>query len=94
MWYHCDMENGLKIDVSALDVPHRRALEEVIGQELAANQQLIISVIDVELPPSDSGRPVQSLEDWMHVYDGLSDEQVEAIDQVVKTRANLTRNLP
>jgi hypothetical protein len=88
------MENGLKIDVSALDVPHRRALEEVIGQELAANQQLIISVIDVELPPSDSGRPVQSLEDWMHVYDGLSDEQVEAIDQVVKTRANLTRNLP
>lgn len=94
MWYNCDMENGLKIDVSALDVPHRRALEEVIGQELAANQQLIISVIDVELPPSDSGRPAQSLEDWTQVYDGLSDEQVEAIDQVVKTRANLTRNLP
>jgi hypothetical protein len=34
------METGLKIDVAALDDSHRRALEEVIGRELTAKQQV------------------------------------------------------
>jgi hypothetical protein len=88
------MKNGVRIDVSALDTPHRRALEEVIGQELAANQQLLINVVELELPRSGAIRPAQSLEDWMHVYDGLSEEQIEAVDEIAKTRANLTRNPP
>lgn len=88
------MENGLKIDVATLDMPHRRALEEVIGRELAANQQLVISVIEVEQSVQSPEQPAQSLEDWAHIYDGLTDEQIEAIDQIAKTRANLTRNLP
>jgi hypothetical protein len=87
------MENGLKIDVSALDLPHRRALEDVIGRELTAKQTLLISVVETETSRGDTIRPAQSLEDWTGVYDGLSDEQIEAIDQVVKTRANLTRDL-
>jgi hypothetical protein len=88
------MENGLKIDVATLDVSHRRALEEVIGRELAANQQLMISVIEAQASASDTTRPAQSLDDWTRVYDGLSDEQIEAIDEIAKTRANLTRNAP
>ena len=88
------MENDLKIDVASLDAPHRRALEEVIGCELAANQQLIISVINVAAPAGSAPRPAQRLEDWTSVYDGLSDEEIEKIDQIVKSRANLTRNLP
>jgi hypothetical protein len=36
----------------------------------------------------------QALEDWTNIYEGLSDEQVEAIDKIAKTRANLTRSLP
>jgi hypothetical protein len=92
MWYDCGMGDGLKIDVSTLDAPHRRALEDVIGRELRANQQLLISVI--ELKTGDATRPPQSLEDWTRVYDGLSDEQVDAIDQIAKTRAGLTRDLP
>ena len=94
VWYNSDMENGLKIDVAALDAPHRRALEEVIGQQLATNQRLVISVIEVEMPTSAAPRAAQTLEDWAHVYDGLSDEEIEAIDKIAKTRANLTRNLP
>jgi hypothetical protein len=88
------METDLKIDVATLDAPHRRALEEVIGRELATSQRLIISVIDVAVPAGSSPRPVQTLEDWTAVYDGLSDDEVEAVDKVAKTRANLTRDLP
>lgn len=86
------MENGLKIHVSALDPPHRRALEDVIGRELTAKQTLLISVVETDTSTGDTLRPAQSLEDWTGVYDGLSDKQVDAIDQVVKTRANLTRD--
>jgi hypothetical protein len=68
-------------------------LEDVIGRELTSKQTLLISVVDAETPTSDTRRPAQSLEDWTGVYEGLSDEQIEAIDQVVKTRANLTRDL-
>ena len=92
--YNCNMEKDLKIDVATLDAPHRRALEEVIGQQLTANQRLIISITEVEVPPNDAQKPSQTLEDWTHVYDGLSDEEIEAIDEIAKTRANLTRNLP
>ena len=88
------METDLKIDVATLDAPHRRALEEVIGRELAVSQRLIMSVIDVAEPAGSALRPAQTLDDWTNVYDELSDEEIEAVDKVAKTRANLTRNLP
>lgn len=87
------METALQIDVATLDAPHRRALEEVIGQQLASNQRLVINVIQVTIPVTDD-RPSQSLDDWTRVYNGLSDTEVEAIDAIVNTRANLTRDLP
>jgi hypothetical protein len=88
------METDMKIDVATLDAPHRRALEEVIGRELAPSQRLIISVMDVAAPAGSTLTPAQTLEDWTGVYDGLSDDEIEAVDEVAKTRANLTRNLP
>ncbi|MDP1798583.1 MAG: hypothetical protein Q8K78_13910 [Planctomycetaceae bacterium] len=88
------METALNIDVATLDLPHRKALEEVIGHALAAHQRLVISVIELTPLPVDTSRPAQSLDDWTKVYDGLSEDEVEAIDQIAKTRANLTRDLP
>jgi hypothetical protein len=84
-------------DVTALDDTHRRALEDVIGQQLLANQRLIIQVLDVDV--SDGAgepgeRPAQSLSDWTRVYEGLSSEEIDSIDRVAKTRSNLTRHLP
>ena len=87
------MEKNLNIDVAALDPPHRQALEEVIGRELATNQRLIISIAEVDVTPTDDTKPPQTLADWTRVYEGLSDEEVEEVDQVVKTRADLTRNV-
>jgi hypothetical protein len=87
------MEKELKIDVTALDAPHRRALEEVLGQPLKANQRLLISVTDTQAPEPETAPPPQTLEDWTRVYDPLSEEEIEEIDAIAKTRAHLTRNL-
>jgi hypothetical protein len=87
------MDSNLQVDVADLDGPHRRALEEVMGRELANNQRLIISVTEVAIIPTTT-KPVQSLDGWTNVYQGLSEAEIEEIDKIAKTRANLTRNLP
>ena len=80
-------------DVTALDETHRRALEDVLGRELRANQRLVINVLELDAQ-AGAERPTQSLADWTSVYEGLSDDQIERIDATAKTRANLTRNVP
>ncbi len=80
------METSHEIDVTNLDAAHRRALEDVLGAPLQESQRLVIRV-------SESAAP-QSLDDWKRVYEGLRDDEVAAIDRDLKTRANLTRNLP
>ena len=81
-------------NVAEIDTADRRALEHVIGTHLTERQQVIISVIEVAIPQTAAPREAQTLADWTHVYDGLSDEEIEDIDKIAKTRANLTRNLP
>jgi hypothetical protein len=90
--YDPNMESPLNIDVSALDARHRRAIEEVIGRQLTSSQRLRITVFETE--PAPPSKPAQTLDDWTHVYDGLSEEEIEAVDTIAKTRANLTRQLP
>ena len=89
------METSREIAVTSLDDEHRRALEEVIGTPLRRNQRLTISVSEVGTTPSATPpRRAQSIGDWTGVYEGLADEEVEAIDRRVKTRADLARYLP
>jgi hypothetical protein len=90
------MELRHPVDVTKLDTAHRRALEDVIGAPLQADQRLVICVTEAGAPASSEtdSRPVQSLSDWAKVYEGLTDEEIEAIDREIKTRANLTRNVP
>ncbi len=88
-WYDEVMETSREIDVIALDAAHRRAFEDVLGARLEQNQRLVISVTAPASPRSS-----QSLADWTGVYDGLTEDQVDAIDRDLKTRANLTRSLP
>ena len=87
------MEANHQIDVTTLDAAHRRALEDVIGARLQPSQRLIISVAEIGTR-AGVARSAQSLDDWKKVYEDLSDEQIALIDRDVKTRANLTRNLP
>ena len=88
------MKKHLQIDVTTLDAPHRRALEEVLGNQLADNQRLTISITEVPTPGTGIPRNTQSLRDWTGIYDGLNDDEIEVIDEIIKTRAQLTRDLP
>jgi hypothetical protein len=89
------METRREIEATSLDAAHRRALEAIIGAQLQANHRLIINVTDVtgEQVPASAASPVHTLEDWTIVYEGLNDREIEQIDQIAKTRANLARDL-
>lgn len=90
------MENIVR-NVRDIDAGDRHALEHVVGQALRDNQRLVIQIAEIgvsqEAPVAD-GHPQQTLADWTRVYEGLSDEEIETIDKVVKTRADLARDLP
>lgn len=86
----------IKRQVGELQANERSAAELLLGHRLRGNEQLILQVLELDVaePPTNDSRPAQTLEDWVHIYDGLSDEEVDALDAVINTRANLTRNLP
>jgi len=88
------MEMSVNIEIAGLDSLHRRALEEVIGRPLSAHQRLVISVAEEKSLPASESRPAQTLEDWTRIYDGLSDAEVDEIDEIVKARADVSRNAP
>jgi hypothetical protein len=78
-------------DIGSTD---RRALEHVIGQHLSEHQQLVIQVVNVDLPqsePGDSASAEGMLPDWCNVYQGLSDEAISSLEETVLTRADLSR---
>ncbi|MDB5388242.1 MAG: hypothetical protein JWM11_3888 [Planctomycetaceae bacterium] len=88
------METELEINSAKPETPHRQSLDEVIGCQLASNQRLVICVKEISLPAKADSRPAQTLADWTQVYEGLSDAEVDAVDQIVNNRVNLTRHLP
>ena len=81
-------------NVKDIDTADRPVLERVIGQPLTDNQQLIIGVVNVDvLGPRTAAAPgTVSLPDWCNVYHGLSDEEACALEQVILTRADLSRH--
>lgn len=84
-------------NVQDIEDVDRRALEHVLGQKLRKNQQVFIRV--VSLGPESSARDgvaadaavSANLPEWCKVYDGLSDDEVADIENVVLQRANFTR---
>ncbi len=85
------MEYNITIDVNSLDSAHRRAFEDVIGVELQPSQRLVIGVENARQDEQSPAAP--SIEDWAKVYEGLSAKEVEEIDLIINTRANLTRDI-
>ena len=77
-----------------METADRRALEHVIGRPLTDNQQLVIRVVseDASSTRARSAPETPALPDWCNVYEGLSDEQVSALEAVVLRRADLTRH--
>jgi hypothetical protein len=82
------------IDIEAAD---RQALEHVFGRQLHDSQQVVMRVVSPNLQeesPSngDQADDVEALPEWCNVYEGLSDDEIAAIEEVMLIRANLTRS--
>lgn len=71
----------------------RSALEQILGQELLENQQLLIQVLTMPahspLPFAES--PSADLPEWCHIYKGLTDEQIDELDRSI-VRCDLSRD--
>jgi len=65
----------------------------LIGHDLQEKQRIIVHVIKVYTHESDETRPEGSAGEppcWK-VYEGLSDEEVDRLDEAVRLRASFTR---
>lgn len=82
-------------DIDANDI---EALEHVLGKRLGENQQLVIGIVNLEVPqaaaPQSSGQPSSGgsvLPEWCNVYAGLSDHDVADIERIILQRCDLSR---
>lgn len=86
------MTTQLDIDASRLSPQQRQVLEELTGQRLTGQSRVTIVLSQAGTQPA-SDRPAQSVQDWLEVYEGMSENQVEQVDAAAKQRANLTRDI-
>lgn len=92
--YNTGMESIIR-NVKDLPREERRVYEDVLGHELRENQQIILQVITLHEPPEEPTSGVAqtgTLPEWCNVYEGLSDEQITELEEVILTRADLTRS--
>ena len=77
-------------NVAEIDTADRRAIEHMIGKHLAEHQQVIISVVNLDLVSPDASAVPESegVPAWWNIYEGLSDEDVDRLDQAIRPRAN------
>jgi hypothetical protein len=85
-------------DVRDIDPVDREALEHVIGRRLREDQQAVINGVSVTrfaptpAEPPDSAADVD-IPEWWSVYEGLSDEEIDCLDQAIRKRTDLTRHV-
>ena len=81
-------------NVRDLDQSERSTLERVVGHQLRETQQVIVNVIDLDLTAVETDGANQqgtTVPGWWKIYEGLSDEEVDRLDQAIRQRADLTR---
>ncbi|HEV2969807.1 MAG TPA: hypothetical protein VGY55_07440 [Pirellulales bacterium] len=89
--------NEVTRSVAEIEPADRRALEHVFGLPLRDDQQVVVRVESrsVSEEPTANGDQEAAddtiLPDWCNVYDGLSDDEIAAIEKVMLPRADLTR---
>ena len=79
-------------NVAEIEAADRRALERVIGERLTEHQQVIISVVNLDAasPEKSAASSAEGVPAWWNIYEGLSDEEVDRLDQAIRQRANLS----
>ena len=81
-------------DVRDLPESERSALERLIGHELRETERVIVQIINVvsETTNEKQSAKADSVPRWWNIYDGLSDSQVDLLDNAVTQRADMTRS--
>jgi hypothetical protein len=83
-----DMETVIH-NIRDLSGGERSAAEQLVGHALHENQQLVIQVVTLDLGAEPTG-PASSegaLLAWCHVYEGLTDAEIDVIDRsIVRNR--------
>ena len=79
-------------EVSEIEPPDREALEHMLGRRLQEGQQVMIHVVNLATTPTEpESRPSgEALPDWCRVYEGLSDQEIAEVENIVLDRAVLT----
>ena len=88
------MESVIR-SVRDIDTADRQALEHVIGTHLTENQQVVIQVLNTDIPNAEKAesKPQKSqpptLPEWCNVYEGLSDAEIAEIESsIVRSHDN------
>lgn len=83
------MSSAIHVDVAALDPAHRRALEDMLGHGLTAGQRLVIEVRPAATAAVE--QPASLADRICGFYEGVPPDEVDAIDEALRVRANLSR---
>ena len=81
-------------NVGDIDARDRQALEHVLGQRLRENQQLVIGIVNLHVPPDGAPRGTNgtpTLPEWCNVYSGLSDDDIADLEKAILQRADFSR---
>jgi len=85
-------------NIDEIDAHDLEALEHVLGHSLSENQQLVVRIVDRQIPSPAAQRPVRwetngapSLPEWCNVYQGLSDGEIAEMEKMILQRADLGR---
>jgi hypothetical protein len=78
-------------NVREIDSRERQALEHVLGQPLMEDQRVIIQVETFPAQLKADETPATELPAWCDVYAGLTDEEIDEIEKIALSRADMTR---
>ena len=80
-------------NVRDLDQTDRSVLERVVGHSLRESQQIVIQVTNAaNEPTSTADTEGNQLPSWCDVYEGLSDAEIDELDQAI-VRDHSSRDL-
>ena len=85
-------------NVKDIEAAERQVYESVLGQKLLENQQVVIQVVaspDTSAPSGSGGHAPPSgkleLPKWCEVYEGLSDDEIAQVENVILCRRDMSR---
>jgi len=86
--------NAITRNVGDLGPADREALEHLLGCPLHCDQSILIQVVQrpeevTEVKETDS---LPDLPEWLNIYEGLSEQEIDELHEAINQRSRQTRN--